>query len=234
MTGGRGTTGGCVSFRGVHHAYRDRTVIRDVSLELVERRIGIIGANGSGKSTLARMINGLVQPTAGRIHVNGLDVARHGRQVRQQVGFVFTNPDSQIVMPTVAEDVAFSLRRSGLTRAEIAERVAAMLDAIGLAGYADHPAHLLSEGQKQMMALAGVLIRRPSIVVADEPTTLLDLGNARRMTQALAALDQQLIVVTHQLEFLESFDRIILIDDGRVAGDGPPTPVLQQYRGMHS
>ena len=106
-----------IRFENVRHGYGDRSVLREVSLTLTERRIGIVGSNGSGKSTLARMINGLVTPTSGRVVVDGLDVAKKGAAVRRRVGFVFTDPDNQIVMPTVAEDLAFSLRRSGASKA---------------------------------------------------------------------------------------------------------------------
>jgi biotin transport system ATP-binding protein len=219
-----------VQFDGVRHRYGEHWVLDGIDLLLAEHRIGIVGTNGSGKSTLARMINGLVSPTQGTVSVHGLDVSRHGRAVRQRVGFVFTDPDNQIVMPTVAEDVAFSLRRSGLSRPEITARVQAMLDRMGLAALADHPAHLLSGGQKQMLALAAVLVREPTIVVADEPTTLLDLRNARRVAELLAGLDQQLIMVTHHLDSLTGFDRVVLLDAGRVVADGSPDAVLPRYR----
>lgn len=222
---------GCrIVFDRVGHRYGDRVVLADIDLVLTEHRIGIVGANGSGKSTLARMINGLVSPTTGDVSVDGLSLSRHGREVRRRVGFVFTDPDNQIVMPTVAEDVAFSLRRSGLDRAAQAERVADILQRLNLADLADHPAHLLSGGQKQMLAWAAVLVRTPRLIVADEPTTLLDLRNAARIGALFRKLEQQLIVVTHQLDALTGFDRVIALADGRVVDDGAPAPVLADYR----
>lgn len=219
-----------IVFHGVSHSYGERQVLRGIDLRIEERRVGIIGANGSGKSTLARMINGLLAPTSGTVTVDGLDAARKGARVRRKVGFVFTDPDTQIVMPTVAEDLAFSLRRSGLSRAEVATRVAAILDRFGLAGHAEHPSHLLSGGQKQLLALGAVLIRRPEVIVADEPTTLLDLRNARMVAAALDSVDQQVIVVTHQLALLDSFERVIVIDEGAVAFDGDPAAAVPAYR----
>lgn len=221
-----------ICFEGVRQQFGDRVVLESIDLTISERRVGIVGANGSGKSTLARMINGLVRPTGGRVRVDGEDVASHGRSVRGKVGFVFTDPDTQIVMPTVAEDVAFSLRRSGLRKPEIARRVADMLDRMCLAGFADHPAHLLSGGQKQLLALAAVLIREPDIIVADEPTTLLDLRNSRRIADILAGLNQQLIVVTHDLTQVGSFDRIIVLERGRIVADDVPVAALAQYRAL--
>ncbi|MFF2391295.1 energy-coupling factor ABC transporter ATP-binding protein [Nocardia sp. NPDC058114] len=214
----------------VGHRFGDRTVLREINLRITERRVGFIGANGSGKSTLARMLNGLLKPTAGTVTVDGLDVARKGAQVRRKVGFVFTDPDTQIVMPTVAEDLAFSLRRSGLSKSDIAARVQRMLDRFGLAAHTDHPAHLLSGGQKQLLAIGSALIREPEVIVADEPTTLLDLRNARRVSQALNSLDQQVIVVTHQLGLLDGFDRVVVLDNGCVVFDGAPPAAIDAYR----
>jgi biotin transport system ATP-binding protein len=221
-----------IRFDAISHRYGDRPVLSDIDLTLTEHRVGIIGANGSGKSTLARMINGLVQPTSGAVTVDGMDVARHGREVRAQVGFVFTDADTQIVMPTVAEDVAFSLRRSGRSKPDIAEAVQRTLRRFGLDELADHPAHLLSGGQKQLLALAAVLVREPRIVVADEPTTLLDLRNTRLIGGLLAGLPQQVVVVTHDLELLAGFDRIVVIDEGRVACDDVPEVALSFYRDL--
>lgn len=219
-----------IVFDSVTHAFGDRSVLRGVDLRFSERRVGIIGSNGSGKSTLARMINGLLKPTSGTVTVDGVDAAKKGAQVRRKVGFVFTDPDTQIVMPTVSEDLAFSLRRSGLSKPEIAARVEEILVRFRLDQHADHPAHLLSGGQKQLLAIGAVLIRRPEVIIADEPTTLLDLRNARVVAEALDSMDQQVIVVTHQLALLESFERVIVIDDGLVAFDGSPDDAVPAYR----
>jgi biotin transport system ATP-binding protein len=219
-----------IEFVGVGHRFGEREVLAEVSLALPQRRVGFVGANGSGKSTLARTINGLVRPTTGRVLVDGLDPARSGAQVRRRVGFVFTNPDSQIVMPTAGEDVAFSLRRSGLPRAERAERAAAVLAEHGLAGYADHPAHQLSGGQKQLLALCAVLVLDPDVLVCDEPTTLLDLRNKRRFGELLAGLRQQVVLVTHDLDLLTDFERVVVLEAGRVVADGEPAPALRYYR----
>ncbi len=219
-----------IRFSAVRHAFGERIVLDGVNLVLSERRIGIVGANGSGKSTLARMINGLVRPTAGAVTLDGMDTSAKGRQVRRRVGFVFTDPDNQIVMPTVAEDVAFSLRRSGLSRSEIATRVNATLVRFGLADHADHPTHLLSGGQKQLLAIAAVLITGPDVIVADEPTTLLDLRNTRMESDLLAGLPEQLVLVTHHLELLSTFDRVIVLDTGRVIADTTVADAVRVYR----
>lgn len=225
---------GALVVDGVSHAFGDRRVLRDVSLTLTERRIAIVGANGSGKSTLARMFNGLVTPDRGSVRVHGLDTKRSTRQVRRMVGFVFTDPDRQILMPTVAEDVELSLSRHRLDRSARAERVAAVLDRFGLAGHAGQPAHLLSGGQKQLLALATVLVTEPSVVIADEPTTLLDLRNARMLRGAFATLDTQLVLVTHDLELAGDADRVVVLGDGRVVADDEPAAALAVYRELMS
>jgi biotin transport system ATP-binding protein len=221
-----------IRFTAVHHRFGERQVLGGVDLLLTEHRIGIVGANGSGKSTLARMINGLVSPTSGTVTVDGMDATAKGREVRRRVGFVFTDPDNQIVMPTVAEDVGFSLRRSGLSKAQIAQRVSDTLARFGLAGHADHPTHLLSGGQKQLLALAAVLVTGPSVIVADEPTTLLDLRNARMVSDLLGGMPEQLVLVTHHLHLLDGFDRVVVLDAGRVVADGPPAAALPAYTGL--
>jgi biotin transport system ATP-binding protein len=218
-----------IELRGVSHAYGDRQVLRDVSLSLSERRVGVIGANGSGKSTFARLLNGLVVPTEGSVLVDGLDTRTDLRAVRRRVGFVFQDPDAQIVHPTVAEDVAFGLQNQGVPAAERAVRVAEVLDRYGLTQHADHPAHLLSGGQKQLLAIAGVLVMRPARVVFDEPTTLLDLANKRRVGHLVAELGQDVVVVTHDLDMLADFDRVLVFDDGRVVADGPPAESVAAY-----
>lgn len=225
-----GPNGAVIRFAGVGHSYGDRTVLTDVDLTLAERRVGIVGVNGGGKSTLARMINGLVVPSTGTVTVDGLDTRRKGAQVRRRVGFCFTDPDTQIVMPTVAEDVDFSLRRSGMDKEERRRRVDRVLETFGLADHADHPCHLLSGGQKQLLALAAVLVLEPAVVVADEPTTLLDLRNRRLVAETFAALEQQLIVVTHDLDLVADFDRVLVVDGGRVVIDDSPGPALTGYR----
>lgn len=218
-----------ITIEDVSHRYGTREVLRGVDLELSEARIGIVGGNGSGKSTLARLLNGLVVPTSGRVAVDGLDTRRDGARVRRRVGFVFTDPDAQIVMPTVAEDVAFSLRRSGLSRAEVRERVAKALARVGLGSHADHPAHLLSGGQKQLLAITSVLVTEPEVLVCDEPTTLLDARNSRQVTRLLAELPQQVIMVTHHLHLLDGFDRVIVLDSGAVVADGAARETLARY-----
>lgn len=147
---------------------------------------------------------------------------------------MFSDPDRQIIMPTVREDIELSLTRTELNRAQRAERTRAVLDRFGLADHADHPSARLSGGQKQLLALASILVTEPQIIVADEPTTLLDLRNSRMLREVFAGLDEQLIVVTHDLDLVDDFDRVLVIDDGRVVVDDLPGPALTAYRAMMS
>lgn len=219
-----------IEFEDVGHSYDDHPVLAEVNLRLDQQRVAFVGANGSGKSTLARMINGLVRPSRGRVLVDRVDPVRNGRAVRGRVGFVFTNPDSQIVLPTAAEDVAFSLRRKGMSKAERERRAAEVLAEHGLAGYESHPAHQLSGGQKQLLALCSMLVLEPDVLVCDEPTTLLDLRNKRHFVDLLGRLPQQIVLVTHDLDLLDGFDRIVVLDEGRVVADDVPGAALPHYR----
>jgi biotin transport system ATP-binding protein len=225
-----------IEVRGVTHAYGDgagrRLVLQEVTVTLSEQRIGVIGANGSGKSTFVRLLNGLVLPTAGTVRIDGLDSRKDGRELRRRVGFCFTDPDAQIVMPTVAEDVAFGLRRRGVGKTEVAARVQETLETYGLAGHRDHPAHLLSGGQKQLLALSSVLVTDPDVLVLDEPTTLLDLRNAAVVQRVVRDLPQQVILVTHHLDLLEGFDRVLVFDDARIVYDGQPHDAVRHYRDL--
>lgn len=218
-----------IIFDAAEMSYDDVRVLNPVSLTLREQRIGVIGANGGGKSTLIRMINGLGEPTGGRVLVDGVDVAENGRAIRRKVGFVFSDAENQIVMPTVREDIAFSLRRHKLPRAEKSRRVDAMLERFQLSEHADQSPHTLSGGQKQLLALAAVLILEPEVIIADEPTTLLDLRNRLLIREVFRSLPQQLIVVSHDLDFLSDFDRVLCIDDHRIVADGAPSDTIAHY-----
>jgi len=221
-----------IDFSSVTVAFDDTVVLEDINLTLTEQRIGIIGQNGGGKSTLTRLINGLGEPSKGTVTVDQMDVAKQGKKVREKVGFVFSDAENQIVMPNVRDDVAFSLRRFKLPKHERTARVDAVLDRFGLAEFGERSPHTLSGGQKQLLALAAVMVIDPILIIADEPTTLLDLRNRDRIKGEFARLEQQLIVVTHDLDFLRDFDRVICIDDHRIAADGRPAEVIEFYQDL--
>ena len=223
-----------IEFEQVSHDYGvgatgGRPVVRDLDLRLTGRRIGIIGGNGSGKSTFARMLNALVVPTSGTVRVDGLDTRKEAREVRRRVGFCFTDPAAQVVMPTCVEDVELSLRKRVKDRVRRREAALSILDRFGLADRADVSVHALSGGQRQLLALAGVLATEPDLVVVDEPTTLLDLRNTRLVAETLFGLDQQLILLTHDLDLVQRCDRVLLVEDGRIAFDGPARAAVAHY-----
>jgi biotin transport system ATP-binding protein len=207
-----------------------KVLLNAISLQLTERRIGVIGANGSGKSTVLRLVNGLVQPTAGKVTVDGKDTVRDVRTVRRNVGFVFTDPLSQLVMPTGREDVELSLRRSVRNGKERRQAAEAALDRLGLLELADQSIYELSGGERQLMALAAVLAVNPSVLVLDEPSTLLDLRNRELLRRTLAGLDQQIIMSTHDLELALEMDRVLVIEKGEVVFDGGAAPAVDHYR----
>ncbi|MFJ6078133.1 energy-coupling factor ABC transporter ATP-binding protein [Pseudarthrobacter sp. NPDC092419] len=216
----------------VDHSPVPKVLLEAISLRLTEERIGVIGANGSGKSTLLRLVNGLVQPTSGAVAVDGADTVRAVRAVRRAVGFVFTDPLSQLVMPTGREDVELSLRRSVRNGKERRARAEASLDRLGLLHLADQSIYELSGGERQLMALTAVLAVDPAILVLDEPSTLLDLRNRELLRRTLAGLDQQIIMSTHDLDLALAMDRVLVIETGKVAYDGSPAEAVAAYRSL--
>jgi energy-coupling factor transport system ATP-binding protein len=196
--------------------------------------VALLGHNGSGKSTLSRLFNGLLAPTSGQVLVNGLDTAdvRNRARIRELVGMIFSDPDNQIIATVVEDDVAWGLAARGWPAPVIAVRVEQALDAVGLRDARGRPPHELSGGQRQRLAIAGVLALEPMCVVADEPTALLDPLARREMTSLLRQLNHDrgltIVHVTHLLEEAAAADRIVILEDGRVALEGTPGSVFAQ------
>ncbi|EJF94087.1 ATP-binding cassette domain-containing protein [Bartonella taylorii] len=220
---------GIINFDKVTQVFGDLCVLRDITIQLTERRIAVIGANGSGKSTFVRLINGLQLPSNGFVSVDGLDTKRDVKAVMRKVGFVFQNPDNQIVLPLVEEDLSFGLKNLKLSKDEIKKRVDEILQRYDLQSFKNHAVHLLSGGQKQLIAISSVVAMRPDYIVFDEPTTLLDLRNKRRVTQVIEELSQTVIVVSHDLEFLKKFDRILVFEKGEIVVDDVPFVAIKEY-----
>ncbi len=205
------------------------TALENASARLVERRIGVIGDNGSGKSTFARLLNGLVLPTQGRVTVLGLDTQSAGNAIRRRVGFIFQNPDNQLVMPTVAEDLDFGLKAHDVAAAARAAQIDTVLARLGITHLKERACAELAGGEKQLVALAGVLVLEPSVLVCDEPTAMLDRRNARMFSEILTTLPQQVVVVTHHTELLEGFDRVLVMERGRLVADAAPAQAIAAY-----
>lgn len=207
--------------------------LRDVSL-LVEagQYVALIGANGSGKSTLARHLNALLLPDEGQVWIDGWNTRdqRHRWEVRRTVGMVFQNPDSQIVATVVEEDVAFGPENLGLPREEIRDRVEDALARVGLASERKRNPHFLSGGQKQLLALAGVLALNPQCIVLDEATALLDpVGRAAVLSvlESLHVRGTTIVLITHQMDEAVQADRVVVLETGRVAMDASPRQVFR-------
>ncbi|RLQ89486.1 ABC transporter ATP-binding protein [Notoacmeibacter ruber] len=219
-----------MTFSGTTLERNRKTALYPLDLELTERRVGLIGANGSGKSTLARLAGGLIRPSGGTVQVAGYDTAKDAKEVRRITGFVFQNPDSQIVYPVVEEDLAFGLKERGFPKAEHAERISRVMERLRISHLRGRLAHELSGGERQLVALAGVLVTEPDLLILDEPTTLLDLRHSRQISEHVAALPQTVIFVTHQLELLTEFERVIVLDQGRIIADSDPDDAIARYK----
>ena len=224
-----------LSFTDVSFAYPSAPApaLAGVSLELEAGEIlAVVGANGSGKSTLARLCDGLLTPSAGRVLVDGLDTGDETSvwDVRVKVGMVFQDPDDQIVGTTVEEDCAFGPENLGLPSAEIVSRVAAALAAAGLTGLERREPHLLSEGQKQRLAIAGALAMGPRYLVFDEPAAMLDPAGRRSAMAVIDRLAHQLghgvVLVSHDAADVARADRALALSSGRVVFDGAPADLL--------
>lgn len=207
----------------------DRVLLDDISLDLAEHRIAVIGANGSGKSTLLRLLNGLRTLTSGQVLVDGLDPARDGKAVRRKVGFIFTDPLAQLLMSTPVEDIELSLRGRFRDRTQRTARAHELLEQRGIGHVAHQSIYDLSGGERQLVALTSVLAIEPAILVADEPTTLLDLRNKFLLRRVFAELAQQVIFSTHDLDVALDVQRVLVVDGGRVVADGAPRETVDFY-----
>ena len=219
-----------IEFKNVSVERERRLVLTELSLTLSEQRIGVVGPNGSGKSSLVRLINGLLLPKTGQVWVNGLDTAREAGAVRRKVGFVFQNPDNQIVFPVVHEDIEFGLKLREPDPKLRTLHAQAALERLGVGHLTERSVHTLSGGERQLVALAAVLATEPEILVFDEPTTQLDLRLRNRFERHLAELPQPALVVSHDLSLMRQMNRVLVIDQGRLAFDGAPTEALAWYQ----
>jgi len=222
--------GQTIVFSDLHLKRGDRPVLSGIDLALEERRVGVLGLNGSGKSSLLKLMVGLLPPTSGSVCIDGLVPSVDAASVRARTGFLFQSADNQIVYPIVREDLAFGLKGKA---EEVDTVISEALDRLGIASLADRRIHELSGGERQLVALAGVLARNPRTILFDEPTSQLDLANRNRFRDVLAGLSQQAVVVTHDLDLVADFDRVLVVDNGRIAFDGSPEEAVAFYRRRH-
>lgn len=220
---------------GLWLSYPDRPdVLQDMSLKVMSgERVGLIGPNGAGKTTFFLGVCGVLKPSAGEIVILGKPVVNG--HFRPDVALVFQNPDDQLFCPSVWDDVAFGPQNMGLSKEEVEVRVAEALSVVGAAELADRPAHHLSEGEKRMVSIAGVLAMRPQLLIYDEPSANLDIRSRRRLIRLLQASKETLLIASHDLELvLEVCNRVVLIDDGCIVADGDPRKIMSDDRLMEA
>lgn len=219
-----------VELHNVGFAYPDGTeALRGISCRITAgEAVGLVGGNGAGKSTLLRHLNGCLFPSAGEVRIGGGAVMRHTlNDVRRRVGVVFQDPDDQLFMPTVFDDVAFGPLNLQLPADEIEARVNRALERVGMLHLAERPPHRLSGGEKRAVSIATVLAVSPDILVLDEPTSNLDPRGRRRLIELLRGLEQTRIIATHDLEMVvEVCERVIVLDEGRIIVEGPAREIL--------
>lgn len=222
-----------INIRDLSHRYPDGKLALDsVSLDIKKGEFVVIaGRNGSGKSTLVQHMNALLLPLSGSVKVEGLCTTKRENipQIRRKVGMVFQNPDSQFVGMTVEEDIAFGLENIGVEPQRIRRLVDGVLDSMGLSGYKKYTPRILSGGQKQKVAIAGVLVMEPECVIFDEITSMLDPASREEILATIKSINEKgttVLHITHRLEEAVNADRLIVMDSGKVVIDGLPEEVL--------
>ena len=215
---------------GLAYAYPDgHQALFGVNLHVHQgERVALLGPNGAGKTTLVLHLNGILTAGAGSVQVSGLPVAKANlMEIRRRVGVVFQDPDDQLFMPSVRDDVAFGPANLGLRGAVLEARVVAALDRVGMVDYIDRPPHHLSFGQRRRVAVATVLAMEPEVLVLDEPSSNLDPASRRELADILRSLDVTVLMVTHDLPYAyELCPRSVVLSDGVIVADGPTREVL--------
>lgn len=219
-----------ITFDRAEVRFGAHVALQPLDLALEEHRIGVIGLNGSGKTTFARLINGLVKPSAGRVTLDGLDTVKDEKAVLSKTGFIFQNPANQIILPIIRDDIAFGPKSRGTKGEALAKAVDGVLAQLGIAHLADRRPHELSGGELQLAALAAVIVTGPELVIFDEPTNQLDLKNRAMVQAAIDALPQQAIIISHDLDLVSGFGRVLVFHQGRLAFDGGPLEAIARYR----
>lgn len=206
-----------------------RRILGPLALDLGEARIAVIGRNGSGKTSFMRLLAGLIRAESGAVTIAGADMYKDRREAVSQIGILFQNPDHQILMPTVAEELAFGLTQKGVSRSEARRLVLDRLAAEGRSHWAEAATATLSGGQKQYLCLLAILLMEPGTLLLDEPYTGLDLPTSLQLRRQLAALPQRLITIGHDPAELMAQERVLWFEDGAIRMDGPASAVLPAY-----
>lgn len=207
----------------------ERPVLRDVTAEITQRRVAVVGRNGSGKTSLIRAMSGLISGS-GTITLNGIAATAPRSELLGQVGLLFQNSDHQIIFPTVEEEIAFGLKGKGMTRDQAAVRVKDVLREFGREDWRSRSVSTLSGGQKQLLCIMSLVAINPKIWLLDEPFTGLDLPVRHAIERIFDSLDAQIVHVTHDPQSVAHYDRVIWMQDGQIAADGPPSDILPRYQ----
>lgn len=218
-----------IYLKDVIFEFETHRVIDQITLNVSEQRIGIVGVNGSGKSTLARLISGLIAPISGSIRINDIDIYKDRKAALKTVGIIFQNPDHQIIFPTCIEEISFGLMQQGMTRIEAEERSNEILLQFDRLKWSDQLAHNLSQGQRHFLCLIAVLAMKPDVIILDEPYAGLDLPTSLQLRHELNKLGQQIVMITHNKDILVNFDRILWIDNGKIIKDGSFKNVMPDF-----
>lgn len=218
-----------IYLKDVIFEFETHRVIDQITLNVSEQRIGIVGVNGSGKSTLARLISGLIAPISGSIRINDIDIYKDRKAALKTVGIIFQNPDHQIIFPTCIEEISFGLMQQGMTRIEAEERSNEILLQFDRLKWSDQLAHNLSQGQRHFLCLIAVLAMKPDVIILDEPYAGLDLPTSLQLRHELNKLSQQIVMITHNKDILVDFDRILWIDNGQIIKDGSYENVMPDF-----
>jgi len=218
-----------IYLKDVIFEFETHRVIDQITLNVSEQRIGIVGVNGSGKSTLARLISGLIAPISGSIRINDIDIYKDRKAALKTVGIIFQNPDHQIIFPTCIEEISFGLMQQGMTRIEAEERSNEILSQFDRLKWSDQLAHNLSQGQRHFLCLIAVLAMKPDVIILDEPYAGLDLPTSLQLRHELNKLSQQIVMITHNKDILVDFDRILWIDNGKIIKDGSYENVMPDF-----
>ena len=218
-----------IYLKDVIFEFETHRVIDQITLNVSEQRIGIVGVNGSGKSTLARLISGLIAPISGSIRINDIDIYKDRKAALKTVGIIFQNPDHQIIFPTCVEEISFGLMQQGMTRIEAEERSNEILLQFDRLKWSDQLAHNLSQGQRHFLCLIAVLAMNPDVIILDEPYAGLDLPTSLQLRHELNKLSQQIVMITHNKDILVDFDRILWIDNGKIIKDGSYENVMPDF-----
>ena len=218
-----------IQFENVSLSLNARKLLNGVSLDIQEQRVGVIGRNGSGKTSFARLLSGLLAPSSGRVRVNGNDLFKHRAAALKTVGILFQNPDHQIIFPTVLEELSFGLTQQGQRKAEAMQNATKILQQFDRLDWAERTIATLSQGQRHLVCLLSVLAMAPPLLVLDEPFAGLDLPTKTYLQNLLYGLDQSVLHITHDLQALTEYERVIWLEKGQVVGDGLPKHIIPNF-----